>query len=233
MIFLATAHDESRVSWLEELDVPAVKIGSGERKNPAFIRHLASLGRPVILSTGMYDEADVEEALGACASAANDRVALLHCVTSYPTPSEAVNLAAMDRLVDRHLRRLQLDAVAQATRSRGASRPWPSTTRRAPRGAPLPRPACGAAAAQRLSCPSVRHFATSGAPDLRDRASQRPSARRGAWCQAPTYPAPKSPACRAAPGRPCLRRPISDGARHLRGARSRVWRSGSQGVACR
>ncbi len=100
VLFMATAHDPSRVSWLEALDVPAVKIGSGERNNPAFVRALASLGRPVILSTGMYREADVHEALAACEAAGNGRVALLHCVTSYPTPPGDVNLAAMDRLRD-------------------------------------------------------------------------------------------------------------------------------------
>jgi N,N'-diacetyllegionaminate synthase len=98
VLFMATAHDPSRVSWLEALDVPAVKIGSGERNNPGFVRQLASLGRPVILSTGMYREPDVHEALAACEAAGNARVALLHCVTSYPTPPEDVNLAAMDRL---------------------------------------------------------------------------------------------------------------------------------------
>jgi N,N'-diacetyllegionaminate synthase len=98
LLFMATAHDPSRVSWLEALDVPAVKIGSGERNNPSFVRELASLGRPVVLSTGMYRETDVREALDACAAAGNNRVALLHCVTSYPTPPGEVNLAAMERL---------------------------------------------------------------------------------------------------------------------------------------
>lgn len=100
MIFMATAHDESRISWLEALDVPAIKVGSGERGNPAFLRRLAELGKPMIVSTGMYDEDDVREALDACAAGGCDRVALLHCVTAYPTPEEAVNLAAMDRLAE-------------------------------------------------------------------------------------------------------------------------------------
>src|SRR4051812_31051298 len=98
LAFLATAHDETRISWLESLDVPAVKVGSGERNNPAFMRRLAWLGRPMVISTGMYREADVTEALDACAAEGCDRVALLHCVTSYPTPDDEVNLSAMDRL---------------------------------------------------------------------------------------------------------------------------------------
>ena len=96
--FMATAHDETRIPWLEELDVPAVKVGSGERNNPAFLTRLASLKRPMIVSTGMHREQDVKESLDACAAGGCDRLALLHCVTSYPTPANEVNLKAMDRL---------------------------------------------------------------------------------------------------------------------------------------
>jgi len=82
------------------LDVPAIKVGSGERGNPGFLTKLAELGKPMIVSTGMYDERDVGEALEACAKGGCDRVALLHCITAYPTPGEQVNLAAMDRLAE-------------------------------------------------------------------------------------------------------------------------------------
>lgn len=98
LLFMATAHDETRLSWLRELDVPAVKVGSGERSNPAFLTRLAALGRPMIVSTGMSGIADVEEALTACAAGGCNSVALLHCVTSYPTPAEDVNLASMEAL---------------------------------------------------------------------------------------------------------------------------------------
>ena len=98
ILFMATAHDTTRISWLEELDVPAVKVGSGERSNPAFLRRLASLKKPMIVSTGMYREPDIIEAVEACAAGGCDRLALLHCVTSYPTSTNEVNLKAMDRL---------------------------------------------------------------------------------------------------------------------------------------
>jgi sialic acid synthase SpsE len=75
-------------------------VGSGERNNPAFLRALAGLGKPMIVSTGLSREADVREALSACAEGGCDRVILLHCVTCYPTPPTDVNLAAMDRLKD-------------------------------------------------------------------------------------------------------------------------------------
>lgn len=98
LLFMSTAHDETRISWLLDLDVPAVKVGSGERNNPAFLKKLASLGKPMIVSTGMYGERDIEEAIEACAAGGCRQLALLHCVTSYPTPEDQVNLAAMDRL---------------------------------------------------------------------------------------------------------------------------------------
>ena len=100
ILFMSTAHDETRIPWLAELDVPGIKVGSGERSNPRFLTKLAELGKPMIISTGMYHEPDVHEALDACKAGGCDDVALLHCVTSYPTPPGDVNLAAMDRLAE-------------------------------------------------------------------------------------------------------------------------------------
>lgn len=96
--FLCTPHDETVLPWLETLDVPAYKIGSGERGNLSFLRRIASYGKPVIVSTGMYTEHDVEQALDALASGGCTQAALLHCITSYPCPYEQVNLRAMDVL---------------------------------------------------------------------------------------------------------------------------------------
>jgi N-acetylneuraminate synthase/N,N'-diacetyllegionaminate synthase len=96
--FICTGHDESVLPWLDELNVPAFKIGSGERGNVEFIRTIAERGKPVILSTGMYRREDVQDALEAVQAAGCDELAVLHCVTSYPTPPEQVNLRAMDVL---------------------------------------------------------------------------------------------------------------------------------------
>jgi len=98
LVFMATVHDESRIPWLEALDVAALKVGSGERNNPAFLERLARLGKPMIVSTGMHTREDVRETLQACERGGCDRVALLHCVTSYPSPPGEVNLAAMEDL---------------------------------------------------------------------------------------------------------------------------------------
>ena len=100
LAFICTGHDESVLSWLDELQVPAFKIGSGERGNTEFFRRIAERGKPVILSTGMYRREDVREALETFDSAGCRELAVLHCVTSYPTPTDQVNLRAMDVLRD-------------------------------------------------------------------------------------------------------------------------------------
>ena len=96
--FLCTAHDPSVLPWLDELQVPAYKIGSGERGNTPFLRELARRGKPMILSTGMYEECHLAEVFSAIAGEGLEELALLHCVTSYPTPLDQVNLRAMDRM---------------------------------------------------------------------------------------------------------------------------------------
>lgn len=98
LLFIMTPHDETRIQWLKELDVPAIKIGSGERNNTPFIRKLAQIGKPIILSTGMYTEEDVLEARQAVQAEGCDELALLHCVSSYPTPDSEVSLSSIDRL---------------------------------------------------------------------------------------------------------------------------------------
>jgi N,N'-diacetyllegionaminate synthase len=98
--FFATAHDEPSLRFLASLDVPAYKIGSGEVGNWPFLKLVASLGKPVILSTGMYRVEQVGEALDAIAEAGNPNLALLHCVTSYPTAPADVSLRTMAVLGD-------------------------------------------------------------------------------------------------------------------------------------
>ena len=98
LTFMCTAHDETALGWVDELDVPAFKIGSGERGNTPFLRKIASRGKPIILSTGMYRRDDIEQALTTMAESGCRELALLHCVTSYPVPDPQVNLRAMDAL---------------------------------------------------------------------------------------------------------------------------------------
>lgn len=98
IIFFATAHDETSLDFLDTLEVPVYKVGSGEVGNWPFIKKVASRGKPVILSTGMYRLEEVSRALDLIAEAGNRDVVLLHCTTLYPTPPHLVNLRAMDTL---------------------------------------------------------------------------------------------------------------------------------------
>ena len=95
--FMASAHDEESLDWLPELGVPAIKIGSGEMRNVAYLKRAAQKGLPLIFSTGMQTIEDVQVAMDAMEDCSAG-VALLHCVTLYPTQPEEVNLRAMDSL---------------------------------------------------------------------------------------------------------------------------------------
>jgi len=95
ILFLATAHEEYSADFLAELGMPAFKIGSGEVSNIPFIRHLASKGKPLIISTGLHDDASIRSILATCAASGCSEVALLHCVTAYPTPYGEANLQAI------------------------------------------------------------------------------------------------------------------------------------------
>jgi N-acetylneuraminate synthase len=97
LLFLSTPFSRAAADRLERLGVPAYKIGSGECNNYPLIRHIASFGKPVILSTGMNDIASIETSV-AILREANIRFALLHCTSMYPTPYDKVRLGALSQL---------------------------------------------------------------------------------------------------------------------------------------
>lgn len=98
IIFFSTPFDFQAVDELAELDVPLYKIASCELVDLSLLRYTAQKGKPIILSTGMANLGDIEDALKAIFEEGNTQVALLHCNTLYPTPPKAVNLKAMDTL---------------------------------------------------------------------------------------------------------------------------------------
>ncbi|MBN2059253.1 MAG: N-acetylneuraminate synthase family protein [Deltaproteobacteria bacterium] len=98
ILFISTAHDEPSLEFLDSLNVPAFKIGSGELSNWPFLKKIASKKKPIIFSTGMYTMNEIEEALNVFSEAENPDVAVLHCVTSYPTSPSEVNLRAMSSI---------------------------------------------------------------------------------------------------------------------------------------
>lgn len=98
ILFLSTPFDVPSVDLLDAMGVPAFKVPSGEVTNVPFLRHVARKGKPVLMSTGMCDLAEVEAAVVVLRQAGCAELALLHCVTSYPAPPHEVNLRAMGTL---------------------------------------------------------------------------------------------------------------------------------------
>ena len=82
--------DASAIDFLERFDPPAYKIASFEIIDPALIARAAATGKPLIISTGMADRAEIRQAVEAALSAGG--VCLLHCVSGYPAPAEEANL---------------------------------------------------------------------------------------------------------------------------------------------
>ena len=94
MIFISTPFSRAAAERLQKFDVPAYKIGSGECNNYPLLEHIASFGKPVILSTGMNTIESIAKAV-AIFDSHNIPLALLHTTNLYPTPIHLVRLGAM------------------------------------------------------------------------------------------------------------------------------------------
>jgi N,N'-diacetyllegionaminate synthase len=95
--FLASVFDFEAVDLLEKY-VPAYKIASFEIVDLELIKHVAEKGKPMIISTGMANLGEIEEAVHAIKSTGNEDIILLHCNSLYPTPVEIVNLRAIETM---------------------------------------------------------------------------------------------------------------------------------------
>ena len=98
LTFMSSPFDEEAADLLDALGVEIFKIPSGEITNLPFLRHVATKGKPVILSTGMCWLGEVEVAVRTLTEAGVQELTLLHCVTEYPAPFEQINLRAMQTL---------------------------------------------------------------------------------------------------------------------------------------
>lgn len=96
--FCSTADDFESLDFVASLDVPFLKIGSGDMGNIPFLRQHGSKRLPIILSTGMSTLGDVDISLSALRQGGAEKITLLHCTTSYPCPYDSVNLNAMRTL---------------------------------------------------------------------------------------------------------------------------------------
>lgn len=100
ILFLSTPFDHESINLLNQLGMEIFKIPSGEITNLPYLRHIGSLGKKVILSTGMADLGEIEDALDILAESGTpkERITVLHATTEYPCPIEDVNLRAMQTI---------------------------------------------------------------------------------------------------------------------------------------
>jgi sialic acid synthase SpsE len=99
--FLSTPFDEESADFLDELGVSALKIASGDITHRPLIEHVSRKQKPVLLSTGMSSEEEIEKAIDWMHTQSNDQVILLHCVSSYPASAEELNMKSVGYLQTR------------------------------------------------------------------------------------------------------------------------------------
>lgn len=96
--FLSTPFDLESIAFLDTLDMPFWKIPSGEITNFPYLLAIAKTQKPVVMSTGMCELAEIQAAVDVLKSNGIPKITLLHCNTEYPTPFEDVNLRAMETI---------------------------------------------------------------------------------------------------------------------------------------
>lgn len=92
MGFFSTPSDEAGVDFLEKLNVPCYKISSFEITDLGLIEKAARTGKPIIMSTGIAEEEDIQMAVDTCRKVGNNNILLMKCTSSYPAPIEEANL---------------------------------------------------------------------------------------------------------------------------------------------
>jgi pseudaminic acid synthase len=102
LICFSSPFDRSAVDFLEKMNVPAYKIASFEIVDIPLIEYVASKRKPVIISTGIATEAEINDAVEACRKMGNNQIALLKCTSEYPAPVEDVNLKTIPLLAEKY-----------------------------------------------------------------------------------------------------------------------------------
>lgn len=102
IICFSSPFDKTAVDFLELLDCPAYKVASFEITDIPLIEYIASKNKPIIISTGIATEEDINLALEACSRMNNTNVALLKCTSSYPAPIDEANMVMVKDLAEKY-----------------------------------------------------------------------------------------------------------------------------------
>jgi len=101
LVFFSSPFDKEAVDFLESMNVPMYKIASFEITDIPLIKHAASKGKPMIISTGVADIDDIELAIKTCREAGNNDITLLKCTSQYPATIEQANLITIPDIKNR------------------------------------------------------------------------------------------------------------------------------------
>ena len=103
VVFLSSAFDLTSLAFLKKINLPFIKIPSGEITNYPYLKAVALIGKPVVLSTGMATMDEVKASINVLIGNGLKRnmITVLHCNTEYPTPYKDVNLLAMQTLAEK------------------------------------------------------------------------------------------------------------------------------------
>lgn len=93
--FFSSPYDKEAVDLLDEIGVPAFKIGSGDINYLSLVEYIARKNKPVLLGVGASSMGEIEEAVNTIKATGNQDIVLLQCITNYPSPFEHANIRAM------------------------------------------------------------------------------------------------------------------------------------------